>query len=206
MFTQVELTEEELDFCIKQGVARHKDKPRVGRNTQDRETPGHILHAQGVIAEFLCQKVLGATLDWNIYGKKGDGARPDGILPDGRKLIIKSIDGPVRDVYVPLSCIKKAEKTDLIVGIQVKKVIDVLCGYRFVDTGFLGFMSIEEYMSKARLNPNTNDSCYLLPKTSLRPIEELQEPVIDSRDVLLQKIQSIQASLNDLEIFVRDMM
>jgi hypothetical protein len=62
-------------------------------------------HFMGAIGEILTESMLGAEMDFKSYGRRGDGSRADGVLPDGREVICKTIGPALSTVWVPRVCL-----------------------------------------------------------------------------------------------------
>ena len=184
MFYSVEFSEEEIDFCVEMGVRRNEAK----RNqTVSRGWPPRVKHIMGVYAEYACQKYLNATMDWEVYGKRGDSSRPDGILPDGRSLVVKSVGrSDLGGIWIPKVCLDAAGSSDVVVAFQVIPVEQSFSTYFYGSLGFLGWKSVENFLEQGKENRKhydaqeslpgrklSRDICWVLEKSRLNAVEML---------------------------------
>jgi hypothetical protein len=180
----VDFNEKDHRFCLEQAVARNKNK----RNqTVSRGWPPLVKHIMGIYAEYAIQEVLGATMDWNTYGKFGDRGQPDGTLPDGRKIIAKSVGSPdIKDIWIPKECLDNCKPEDVIVAFQVVPRLSELVSYEFESLGFLGWASVKDFLLLGKENTKhynaaesipgkklDRDICWILSKNHLHNIKDL---------------------------------
>jgi len=76
-------------------------------------------HFMGAVGELLVELMLGATMDFNAYGGKGDGSNVDGVLPDGRGVVCKSIGPQLDSVWIPKVCLLRAGLNSVVVAVRI---------------------------------------------------------------------------------------
>jgi hypothetical protein len=179
----IEFTEEDIKFCVDMAIKRNKPKTN---QTISRGWPPLIKHVMGVYAEYACQKYLNATMDWNLYGKRGDRSKPDGVLPDGRKLIVKSVALP-KSIWIPKDCLDNASSSDVVVAVQVIPTVCkttvpsmnatpspsethpvIIQGYTFQDIKFLGWLPVKEFLKLGSINNKHYEAAESVPGIKLR--------------------------------------
>jgi hypothetical protein len=183
-FYPISFTEADMDFCVDMGVRRNEAKKN---QTLSRGWPSRVKHIMGVIGEYADERYLNATMDWKIYGTRGDRSRPDGVLPDGRRILSKSVGRrDIGSIWVPMDCLEKASAEDVVIAFQVIPVEQSFSTYLYTDLGFLGWLPVADFIKQGRRSDKhyeamesipgkklTKDICWVTGKSKLRSISEL---------------------------------
>lgn len=116
---KIELTKDELDYCINQALMRNSGKKtqdsRSGWSSRDR-------HVFGYLGEYILSK-LGFNMDFEIYGTKGDNGRPDGTYtinkveyPVHCKTVIKA-----QKVWLPKPYVDEAPDNTIVGVLEIQE-------------------------------------------------------------------------------------
>jgi len=102
---KIQLTPAEVAFCLAIATQRDASKPnRDSRHSTNQS--GFGVHFSGVIGEVAFRKVYGGRIDQTIM-PTGDKHKPDIVIPDGRKIEVKTSTFTGTDVTL------KFEKNEL---------------------------------------------------------------------------------------------
>jgi len=181
-FSPVEFTAEDTEFCVQMGQKRNSTKKN---QTFSRGWPPEVKHIMGVHSEYADYKFLHAEMDWNLYGNKGDKSKPDGVLPDGRRIISKAVGRHDLDIWIPRVCLDKANPTDVVVAFQVIPMLKDNT-YVYTDLGFLGWLSVQDFIDLGEENKKhfyaakslpgkrlDRDICWVTSRFKLRGVDML---------------------------------
>lgn len=100
--TPATLTPAEVAFALSVATQRHSSKPAHIRDSRMARASAFAVHFAGVVGEVLFRKVHGGTINQTV-NPMGDGHAADAILPDGRKVEVKTSTWSGPDVELKFS-------------------------------------------------------------------------------------------------------